>query len=342
MLETLKTLCALSGVSGAEAEVRDYILQRTLPLADAVDTDVMGNVIVHKKGAVQPAQKLLLCAHMDEVGFIITGVTEEGYLRFASVGGIDRRVLPGKRVYIGRERIPGVIGCKPYHLVDKREESACPKEDELLIDIGCQNREDAEKRVELGTCCTFSDSVFVFGDGYLKAKAIDDRVGCAVMLRLLERDLPCDVTFAFTAQEEVGTRGAAVMAYAVAPDVCLVLEGTTATDSPDVGEEKRICRAGDGVVISFMDRGTLYDRELFAILTSRAEENGIPWQTKRRVAGGTDGRAVQRSRAGVKTGALACPVRNIHSPASVGKISEFDDMLRLAGLFLKRFAKGDI
>ena len=342
MLETLKTLCALSGVSGAEDEVRDYILQRVLPLADTVDTDAMGNVIVHKKGAAQMAKKLLLCAHMDEVGFIVRGVTEEGFLRFASVGGIDRRVLPGKRVYIGRDRLPGVIGCKPYHLVDKKEESSCPKEDELLIDIGCRSREDAEKRVELGACCTFSDSVFVLGDGYLKAKAIDDRVGCAVMLKLLECDLPCDVTFAFTAQEEVGTRGAAVAAYATAPDVCLILEGTTATDLPDVGEEKIICHAGSGVVIPFMDGGTVYDRGLYGILTSLAEENGIPWQTKRRVAGGTDGRAVQRSRTGVKTAALACAVRNIHSPASVGKISEFEDMLRLAELFLERFAKGDI
>ena len=134
MLENLNTLCALSGVSGAEDEVRDYILQRALPLADAVDTDAMGNVIVHKKGAAETARKLLLCAHMDEVGLIVTGVTEEGFLRFASVGGIDRRVLPGKRVYIGRERLPGVIGCKPYHLVDKKEESTCPKEEELLID----------------------------------------------------------------------------------------------------------------------------------------------------------------------------------------------------------------
>ena len=150
------------------------------------------------------------------------------------------------------------------------------------------------------------------------------------------------MTFALTAQEEVGTRGATVAAYAPEPDVGLGLEGTTATDLPDVGEEKIICHAGSGVVIPFMDGGTVYDRRLYGILTSLAEENGIAWQTKRRIAGGTDGRAVQRSRAGVKTAGLACAVRNIHSPASVGKISEFEDMLRLAELFLKRFAKGDI
>lgn len=342
MLDTLKTLCYLSGVSGAEDEVRDYILERVMPYADSLSADPMGNLIVFKKGAVTPHEKLMLCAHMDEVGLIVTGFMDEGYLRFDSVGGIDRRVLIGKRVYVGPDRVYGVIGIKAYHLVDKEEEKKVLKLDDMYIDIGCTSREEAEGLVSLGDSCTFYDSVVEFGEGFLKAKAIDDRVGCAAMIKLIESDLPCDTYFAFTVQEEVGTRGAQVAAYSTAPDVCLVLEGTTATDLPDIAEGKRICRAGDGVVIPFMDGGTVYDRGIYSMLTHLAEENGVRWQTKHRIAGGTDGRAVQRSRTGVRTGALACAVRNIHSPASIGKISEFEDMLSLTELFLKEFAANGV
>ena len=340
MLDTLKTLCYLSGVSGAEDEVRDYILERVMPHADELSSDAMGNLIVFKKGARTPEHRLMLCAHMDEVGLIVTGYTDDGYLRFDCVGGIDRRVLIGKRVYVGADRHDGVIGIKAYHLVDKDEEICVPKIDELYIDIGCTDREQAEQTVSLGDRCVFYDSIFEFGDGFLKAKAIDDRVGCAAMIKLIEGELPSDAYFAFTTQEEVGTRGAKTAAYNVRPDVALVLEGTTATDLPDIGEGKRICSAGGGVVIPFMDGGTVYDRQLYAVLTRIADENGIKRQTKHRIAGGTDAAAVQRSRAGVRTAAIACAVRNIHSPASVGKISEFEDLLRLARLFMEEMARG--
>lgn len=340
MLDTLKTLCYLSGVSGAEDEVRDYILERVMPHADELSSDALGNLIVFKKGAAAPERRLMLCAHMDEVGLIVTGYTDEGYLRFDCVGGIDRRVLIGKRVYVGPDRADGVIGIKAYHLVDRDEENTVPKVDELYIDVGCTSREQAQRTAALGDRCVFYDSVVEFGDGFLKAKAIDDRAGCAAMIKLIESELPCDVYFVFTTQEEVGTRGARTAAYSVRPDVALVLEGTTATDLPDIGEGKRICRAGDGVVIPFMDGGTVYDKWMYAALTRIADENGIKHQTKRRVAGGTDGAAVQRSRAGVRTAAIACAVRNIHSPVSVGKISEFDDLLKLAKLFIEDFAAG--
>jgi len=342
MLDTLKTLCYLSGVSGAEDEVREYILERVMPYADELSSDAMGNLIVFRKGAAATERRLMLCAHMDEVGLIVTGYTDDGYLRFDCVGGIDRRVLIGKRVYVGADRADGVIGIKAYHLVDKDEEKTAPKTDELYIDIGCTDREQAQKVASLGDRCVFYDSIVEFGDGFLKAKAIDDRVGCAAMIKLIEGSLPCDIYFAFTVQEEVGVRGAKTAAYSVRPDVALVLEGTTATDLPDIDGGKRICRAGDGVVIPFMDGGTIYDRELYAALTRIADENGIKHQTKHRVAGGTDAAAIQRSRAGVRAAAIACAVRNIHSPACVGKISEFEDLLRLAGLFAESFAAGKV
>ena len=339
MLETVKTLCSLSGVSSAEGEVRDYILTRVMPHADSISTDSAGNLIVFKKGAVTPPQKLLVCAHMDEVGLIVTGFRDDGSLRFGCVGGIDRRVLIGKRVFVGPERRLGVIGNKAIHLTSADERKKTPKVDDMYIDVGCRDEEDVKKVVSLGDICVFDDSIVEFGDGFLKAKAIDDRVGCAAMIKLIESDLPCDVMFAFTVQEEVGTRGAGVMSYAVAPDCALILEGTTGTDLPDIDEGKVICHAGDGVVIPFMDGGTMYDRGMYALLGRLADENGIKHQTKRRIAGGTDASAVQRSRAGVRVGAISCALRNIHSQSCIGKISEFDDMLSLASAFLKHFAE---
>ena len=335
LLDTVKTLCYLSGVSGCEDEVRDYILERAMSAADEIHTDAMGNLMVFKKGRRTPQRRVMLCAHMDEVGLIVTGIRDEGYLRFGAVGGIDRRVLIGKRVFVGRDRVPGVIGIKAYHLVSRDEEKNVPALDEMYIDIGARSADEAKKQVKLGDAVVFDDTVVEFGEGFLKAKALDDRVGCAVMLQLMETELPCDTWFAFTVQEEVGCRGGKVAGYTVDPQVALILEGTTAADLPGVDEGKRICAPGDGPVIPFMDGGTLYSRGLYAMLTKLADDNGIKWQTKQRIAGGTDASAVQRSRSGVDTAALSCALRNIHSPACVAKISDIDGMYRLAELFLE-------
>lgn len=338
MLKTLKTLCYLSGVSGDEDEVRDYILEHALPHASEIKTDAMGNILIFKKGAREPGKKIMLCAHMDEVGLIITGFADDGYLRFSCVGGIDRRVLVGKRVYVGRSRVTGVISTKAAHLVSSEEEKKVPKLDDMLIDIGCLTKETAQDIVSVGDYCSFDDVISEMGDGYLKAKAVDDRVGCAVMLKLIESELPCDTWFAFTVQEEVGTRGAMVAANAISPDVCLILEGTTATDLPGVSDGKKICCAGDGVVIPFMDGGTIYDRGVTSMLTAAAEKEDIKWQTKHRIAGGTDASAIQKSLCGVRVGAASVAVRNIHSPSSLVKLSECEDLLRLASSFLRSFA----
>ena len=339
MLETLKTLCYLSGPSGYEDEVRDYILERVMPHADEVMTDSMGNLIVTKKGRVAPTKKIMLCAHMDEVGIIITGIDDDGYLRFDFLGGVDRRVVIGKRVYIGKNRIPGVIGIKAYHLVDKEEEKNVPKREEMYVDIGAASKDEAEGLVPLGDYGVFDDSVYEFGEGFIKAKALDDRVGCASMIKLLESELPCDCTFAFTVQEEIGTRGAKVVANRICPEVAIVLEGTTAADLPDVPEGKTICKLGEGIVIPFMDRGTLYSRRLYSQVTELADMNNIKWQTKHMIAGGTDASVIQRSGIGVDTIALSAPLRNIHSPASIAKISDFEVMPELARLLIETVLK---
>ena len=334
MLELLKELCRLNGVSGAEDPVRNFIQTQAQPYADSLRSDALGNLIVFKRGKKSTGNKLLLAAHMDEVGVIVTRITEEGFLKVDFVGGVDRRVAIGKPVVLGENEIPGLIGLKAIHLVSREEEEKVPKTDALYIDIGAKDREEAEKLVPPGTYGSFVGPPQEFGQGFLKAKAIDDRIGCAIMLELLKEDLPLDVTFAFTAQEEVGTRGAFGTAFSVSPEVALVLETTTAADLPGVEGARRVCAPGKGPVISYMDGATIYDRDLFENLRRLAEDHGIPWQTKEYIAGGNDARTIQRSRSGVRVAALSAAVRYLHAPATVGSLADFENMWKLTRLFL--------
>lgn len=339
MMELIKTLCALNGVSGDEERVREFIRAEAEPYADSIRTDALGNLIVFKKGAKATGQKLMMAAHMDEVGLIVTHVTEEGYLKFDFVGGVDRRVAIGKSVVLGEQAVRGIIGLKAIHLVSREERKKTPKTDSMYIDIGAKDKEEALKLVQPGTYGSFVSQPEEFGNGFLKAKAIDDRVGCAIMLSLLKEDLPMDVTFAFTVQEEVGTRGAFGAAFSVSPEIALVLETTTAADLPNVEDHRKVCAPGKGPVISYMDGGTIYDRGLFEDLRRLAQEHQIPWQTKEYIAGGNDARSIQRSKAGVRVAAVSAAVRYLHAPASVGSMADFENMLSLARLFVADVAE---
>ena len=334
MLELLKQLCLLNGVSGDEGEVRAFLRAQAEPYADSIRTDALGNLIVFKRGAKATGKRLLLAAHMDEVGLIITHVTDEGFLKFGFVGGVDRRIAIGKPVVLGPDRVPGIISLKAIHLTDKAELKKVPKTDSLYIDIGADSREEALKKVPLGTYGSFVSQPEEFGDGFFKARAIDDRIGCAIMLELLKEELPLDVTFAFTAQEEVGTRGAFGAAFSVTPQVALVLETTTAADLPGVDSHRRVCAPGKGPVISYMDGSTIYDRGLFEDLRRLAEDNGIPWQTKEYIAGGNDARTIQRTKQGVRVAAMSAATRYLHAPSSVASVADFKNMLELTRLFL--------
>ena len=334
MLELLKQLCLLNGVSGDEGEVRAFLRAQAEPYADSIRTDALGNLIVFKQGAKATGNRLLLAAHMDEVGLIITHVTDEGFLKFGFVGGVDRRIAIGKPVVLGPDRVPGIISLKAIHLTDKAELKKVPKTDSLYIDIGAGSREEALKKVPLGTYGSFVSQPEEFGDGFFKARAIDDRIGCAILLELLKEELPLDVTFAFTAQEEVGTRGAFGAAFSVTPQVALVLETTTAADLPGVDSHRRVCAPGKGPVISYMDGSTIYDRGLFEDLRRLAEDNGIPWQTKEYIAGGNDARTIQRTKQGVRVAAMSAATRYLHAPSSVASVADFKNMLELTRLFL--------
>lgn len=338
MLDLLKTLCALPGPSGAEDLVRDFIRTEAAPHADDIRTDAMGNLMVLRKGVKRLAKPVMLAAHMDEVGVIIKRVTDEGMVKFGFVGGVDPRVVIGRRVRFGDTL--GIIGIKAVHLTTAAERKRMPDVKDLYIDIGAGSKTEALGRVALGDYGVFDADIVEFGDGLLKAKAIDDRLGCAVLLTLLREQPPLDTWFVFTVQEEVGLRGSATAAYALDPDFCLIVESTTAADLAEVPAHKQVCALRKGPVLPFMDRGTIYDAELFDLLRNAANARGIAWQTKHMVAGGTDAGRIHKSRAGVRTVGVAAPVRYIHSPVSVAAVSDMQGVLALAKAFLEELATG--
>lgn len=335
MLNLIKELCALPGPSGREDAVRAYIRRKVAPFVDGVAEDSMGNLIVFRRGDRPPASTIMLAAHMDEVGVIITSVENDGYLKFDFVGGVDRRVVIGKRVFIGAGMIPGVIGINAVHLTPAEERNKIPKLKELVIDIGADSYEAAAELVKPGDTGVFEPSAIEFGNGFIKAKALDDRIGCAIMLALIQDKLPVDIWYAFTAQEEVGCRGAAVAAHKIKPGISIVLEGTTAADLPSQKGGDKVCIPGRGPVIPFMDSGTIYNRKLYEELTKLADENGIPWQTKTYISGGTDAKAIQTSRDGVRVAAISAAVRYIHSPSSVAYIEDIENIYRLIRLYIE-------
>ena len=330
MKTVIQQLCELPGVSGREEAVRQFIL-KSLSHSSAemsVTVDSLGNVICHLKGDKRAEKQVMLSAHMDEVGLIVTHITEDGYLRFATVGGITDAVLCGTRVKIGD--ISGVIGCKAFHLCSKDEAKKQPPQEELLIDIGAESKEKAAALVCVGDAAVF-DTPFTEMQTQICAKALDDRVGCALLLEIAQKTPPYDITLAFTVQEEVGCRGAAVVAFSVRPDIAIVLETTTAADIANVSEDRQVCKIGNGPVVSFMDKGTLYDAELYRLIRKTADDLHIPNQTKTLIAGGNDASAIQRSANGVRVGAISLPCRYIHSPSSV---ISYEDLLQTRLLVL--------
>ena len=336
LFDTLKTLCALNGTSGREDAVREKILEMISGHCDEVKVDNMGNIIAFKKGKKPRAKKLMLDAHMDEVGFMVTGYTEDGMLRFETVGGIIPTVIIGRSVSVGEKGYTGVIGTKPIHLQNKEERGTAVPADKLYFDIGAEDKEDVQKYVALGDAAYFVSDYVEFGDDMVKAKAIDDRIGCAVMVELIQGELEYDTWFSFAVQEEIGCRGAAATAYTINPDIAVCIEGTTAGDVADVTGDKKVCQVGKGAVVSFMDRGTVYDRGLYQYTRALADELGIPNQTKTMVAGGNDSGKIHVAAGGVRTVAVSVPTRYIHSPSSVAKKSDMQAVYDLVSALTNR------
>lgn len=337
MLNELKNLCLIDGISGDEGRVREYIISK---IADKCDykIDPMGNLIAFKKGKKEPKNKVMLSAHMDEVGFIVTYICDNGFIKFTNVGGIDPKIAVGRAVHVGENNIKGVIGNKAVHLCRGDEENTAPNLDKLYIDIGAKDKEEAEKYVCVGDSVHFISDFVEFGEDKIKAKAIDDRFGCAIMLKMIESELEYDTNFAFLVQEEVGCRGAGAAVFSIRPDYAIVLEATTASDISGVDNENRVCVQGQGAVVSFMDRSTVYNRDLFKGAFALAKEKNIPIQIKTTVAGGNDAGAIHKACSGVYTIAVSLPCRYIHSGSSVGDKKDMRACYDLAVALCEKYA----
>ena len=331
----LSELTTLRGPAGYEHEAREAIRAEAKKLLAACEgarvySDTMGNLYAHRPGTDKSKKHVMLCAHMDEVGFIIRFATEEGLLRFDCVGGIDPRVIASRRVLVGDDRIPGVIGFKAVHLMSAADRETAPDYEMLSIDIGATSKDEAEKLCPPGTYATFDSRYVEFGDGFVKAKALDDRVGCHVLLHALEHSSYAgDMTCVFTVQEESGLRGAKIAANRVKPDMALILEGTTSNDMGDVPAHLTVTNCGEGAVVSLMDKSCMMDVALRKLAMEVAGRRGIPAQYKRFVAGGTDAGSIHLAQGGIPCLVMAVPCRYIHSPASVCKKSDVEALKAL-------------
>ena len=337
MINTIKELSLLNGTSGRETKIREYIISKIDCKCDW-HTDALGNIIAFKKGQKTPSHKVMLDAHMDEVGVIVTYITSDGMIRFSPVGGIDTKVLLARQIIFDNGTL-GVVGIKPIHLSKGDERTKIPDADSLYIDIGADSKEEAEKYVKIGDTGVFLSDFVEFGNNKIKGKALDDRVGCAVLLDMINSDLEYDTYFSFSVQEEIGLRGATTSAYGINPDYAIVLETTTAADLIDVPEHKKVCKLGEGATVSFMDRSTLYSKELFDTAFRVAAEKDIKIQPKTVIAGGNNAGAIHKARAGIKTITINTPCRYLHSPSCVCDTRDIENARKLAEALLTVFAE---
>lgn len=334
MIGLLKKLCDIDGTSSREHKVADYV--RAFCEGHDVHTDPLGNVIVNVKGKQRAKNKVMICAHMDEVGVMATCVMSDGLIKFITVGGIRTAVLAGRTVRFENGTV-GTIGIRPVHLCAPEEKTLLPDKEALYIDVGAKDKADALTCVQPGDTAVFTSEFVTMGDKIL-SKAIDDRAGCAVMLDMIQKGVEYDTTFVFNVQEEVGLRGSGVSAFGVDPDYAIVLEGTTAADIIDAPEDKRVCVLGKGAAVSFMDKATVYDPALYRAALETAEANGIPVQSKTMVAGGNDAGSIHKARGGIRTITVNVPTRYIHSASCLCDKNDLFAARALAEKLAERFA----
>ena len=337
LFDLTKTLCDLPGTSGRERAVTDAIEKIVREYTSDITRDPLGNLIVRAKGARRSKKTIMLAAHTDEVGFMVSGIDDSGLLSLVGVGGLYGHTLAGCQLTLPRSGLHGVLGLAPIHL-RKENHDAVPKLDSMYLDIGASSREQAEKYVRLGDCVVFDKQLCKMGDGYMLGKAIDDRLGCAIMLSLLKKGLPCDATLAFTVQEELGLRGARTAAFAIKPYTAIVLDVGGGADNAGFEGPAKIAMQDAGPIISFMDGATVYDAELYENAGRIADENGIPHQTKTRASGGTDAGAIHTTGCGARVLGLSVCGRNIHTEASSVSIADAENTLALTRLCMEYLA----
>ncbi|MGI6208769.1 MAG: M42 family metallopeptidase [Anaerolineae bacterium] len=341
----LQTLTEARGVSGDEGEVRDHLARALRGTVDELRTDTIGNLIAVRRGTGRSPLRVMVAAHMDEVGLMVIGADSSGFLRFEPVGGIDPRILLASRVHVGKDRIPGIIGVKAVHLTEPSERQNVLRMEQLYIDIGAKSKDEALGAAPMGTYVSF-DTPFHFMQGSrpqdqppagrATGKAFDDRAGCFVLASLLEQQFDFDLYGVFTVQEEVGLRGSKTAAYAVAPTLAFALEGTICDDSPKEEDVSPTSVMGRGPAITIADASVIADRRLVDLLIETAIAEDIPYQIKQPNVGGTDAGAMHLEREGIPTVAVATPCRYIHSPESVMDLTDLHHTIGLMRAALGR------
>lgn len=332
-LKLLEKLCNVIGVSGDEGEVRKIVLEEIKPYADEVRVDALGNVLAVKRGSGKKRLRVMVDAHMDEIGFFIVADEGEGIYRFETVGGIDVRHLVGKQVLVGKDGIPGVIGGKPVHLMDNDEAKRKVPLDALRIDVGPGGKAKVGDRAGFAT-------KFRRAGPSIMAKSIDDRIGVATLIELLKHaPSNIDLCAAFVVQEEIGLRGAKVAAQYFQPDMAIAIDSTPANDLPVHDDSENMyynTKLGQGPAIYIADGSTLHDPRLVRFLSEVGEAGNIPWQFRQPGGGGTDSGAIQRALTGIPTVSVSVPHRYTHSPVSISRVDDWKNTLALLHAALKK------
>jgi endoglucanase len=324
----LSRICEAPGAPGFEKIVRDLVISELDGLVDEVRVDAIGNVVALKKGK-SSAKKAMAAAHMDEIGFIVTHIDDQGFIRFNPLGGFDPKTLTSQRVIVhGREDLMGVMGSKPVHIMNDEERKKLPKLEDYFIDLG-RPKEDVEKLVAVGDSITRERSLIEMGE-CVNVKSLDNRVSVFLLLetlrKLKDRTPAYDFYAVFTVQEEVGLRGASASALEIQPDFGFGLDTTIAFDTPGAKPQERCTELGKGVAIKIMDSSTICDRRMVAFLKDTADKAKIEWQPEILARGGTDTAGMQRmSPGGCIAGAISIPTRHIHQ---VIEMSHKEDIAR--------------
>lgn len=334
-IKLLEKLCNAIAVSGDEGEVRQIVLAEVKPYAETVKVDALGNLLVTKPGKGPNCVRVMLDAHMDEVGFMLVNDEGEGLFRFETIGGIDVRTLPGKQVLVGKDKVPGVIGARPIHLTTAEERSKKIPLDALRIDVG----PGGSGKVKVGDRASYATKFRRVGASFF-AKSIDNRIGCAILIEIL-KNAPenVDLCLSFSVQEEIGLRGAKVAAYAFEPDLAIAIDATPAHDLPvHDGTENTFynTKLGFGPAIYTLDRGTLNDPRLVRFVTETAEGGKIPFQYRQPGSGGTDAGEIHRTRAGVPSISISVPHRYTHTALSLSRVEDWKNTLALVHATLTR------
>ena len=334
-MELMKELCLAPGVSGSEEEIAKIITRELEDVVDEIETDSMGNIIATKKGE-KKAPTVMLASHMDEIGLMIRYIDDNGYIYFSNIGGINDQMLMNQTVTIHSsfgEEITGVIGSKPPHLTTAEEKNKIIKAKDMFIDIGAKDKEDAEKMVRIGDKMTFNSIFAEYPNNLIMGKALDNRVGCYVMMEVLKRvDTRATVYGVGTVQEEVGLKGARTSAFKLNPDLAFALDVTLSGDHPGIKPDEAPVVIGKGPAIILADasgRGILTQNSVKDLLIKAGDENDIPYQLEVSDGGTTDGTAIHLTREGIPTGVLSVATRYIHTPVSVCSMDDIESTIQL-------------